>query len=83
MTEKARALELPESAALDDVRQMVDGKLIERGEEPKSVQVALIDMDEGVVIKLHNEDGVFLEVEPDPDTDSAIAEKRGALCCRG
>ena len=32
MTEKARALELPESAALDDVRQMVDGKLIERGE---------------------------------------------------
>ena len=74
----ARALELPESAALDDVRQMVDGKLIERGKEPKSVQVGLMDTDEGVVIELPNEDRVFLEVEPDPDTNSTIAERTGS-----
>ena len=48
----ARALELLESAALEDVRQMVDGRLTERGEEPKSMQVALIDTDVGVVIEL-------------------------------
>ena len=79
----ARALELPESAALDDVRQMVDGRLTERGEEPKSVQVALIHTDGGVVIELRNEDGTFLEVEPDPDTDTEIAERTGSKGARG
>jgi hypothetical protein len=79
----ARALELPESAALDDVRQMVDGTPTERGEEPKSVQVALIDTDGGVVIELRNEDGTFLEVEPVPDTDAEIAERTGSEGARG
>ena len=71
----AKALELPDSAALDDLRQMVDGKLSERGEEPKSVQVALIDTERGVVIELRNEDGVFLTVAPDPDPDAERAER--------
>ena len=50
----AKALVLPDSAALDDLLQMVDGKLSE--------QVALIDTGRGVVIELWNEDGVFLRL---------------------
>ena len=39
----AKALELPHSASLDDMKQMVEGMLTERGEEPRNVQVALME----------------------------------------
>ena len=79
----AKALELPDSAALDDLRQMVDGKLSEQGEEPRSVQVALIDTERGVVIELRNEDGVFLTVAQDPDPDAERAERNStSVACQ-
>ena len=35
----AKALGLPTAAALDDLRQMIDGKLVEDGEDLMSVEV--------------------------------------------
>ena len=67
----AKALELPHSrsASLDDMKQMVEGTLTERGEEPRNVQVALVEGVEGVVIELLNEDGAFLTIEPEPEIE--------------
>ena len=66
-----KALELPHSrsASLDDMKQMVEGTLTERGEEPRNVQVALVEGVEGVVIELRNEDGAFLTIEPEPEIE--------------
>lgn len=46
---------------------MVEGKLTEKGEEPKNVQVVLIDLEEGVVIELRNGDGAIMTIEPEPE----------------
>ena len=65
----AKAPELPHSASLDNMKQMVEGTLTERGEEPRNIQVALIEGVEGVVIELQNEDGAFLTIEPEPEIE--------------
>ena len=39
----AAALEVPTTAAADEVRQMIEGKLAEGGREPPNVQVAQDD----------------------------------------
>ena len=50
----ARALELPTAAALEDIRQMIDGKLSEQGRDPRDVQVIQTEV----------------EAEADTDTDA-------------
>lgn len=60
-----KGLGLPYLAPLDDVRQMVEGKLMELGEEPRNILVTLIESGEGVVIELRNEDGMFQTIEPE------------------
>ena len=65
----AKALSLPHSASLDDTKQMVEGTLVERGEEPRNVQVTLIEGVGGVVIELWNEDGAFLTIEPESEIE--------------
>lgn len=39
----AGALQLPDASSLDEVRQMIDGKLVEMGRKPKSTQVVIRD----------------------------------------
>ena len=63
----ARALELPTSAAPDDLRQLIDGALSEREEDPRSVQVAQLENEEGVAIELRNSEGCFLTIPPEVD----------------
>lgn len=60
----AGALDLPSTAPLDDVRQMIEGKLLEMGREPRNTQVLLQEAARGVHVSLQDVDGIFLEAEP-------------------
>ena len=72
----ARSLELPTRATLEDLRQMVDGQLCDRGKDPRNVQVLICnswtqDQKEGEVdsletLKLCDEQGDFLEATVEP-----------------
>ena len=57
----AFALGLPRTAALADVRQMIEGSLEEQGHVPRNVQVVLMDTDGSLQIKLLDVKGTFLE----------------------
>ena len=59
----AVALGLPGTAALADVRQMIEGSLKEQGHVPRNVQVVLMDTDGSLQIKLLDVKGTFLETE--------------------
>ena len=61
----AKALGLPISASPDDLRQMIDGALAEC---PRSVLIAQLGTDEGVVIELRNSDGCFFTIPPELET---------------
>ena len=52
-----RALELPTSASVEEVRQMIDGKLKDRERQPFDVQVIIKS---SRAMSLHNEGGGFL-----------------------
>ena len=75
----AEALEVPTRGSLEDTRQMLEGKLVEGGKEPRNVQVVLDETDEGVAVRLADEDGTFLEVPPVRDRDDSEGEDRGAV----
>ena len=73
----AKALGLAISASLEDTRQVVGGKIEEMGRQPRNVQVELSETEGGVVISLRDDDGAFLESQPEnpenEDEDSARA----------
>jgi hypothetical protein len=74
MSRIAAALGLPR-ASLADSRQMVDGSLAEE-REPRNVQVELTDSEEGVMIRLMDASGVFLEIPPSPPDGGDAGESR-------
>ena len=45
--------------SLEDTRQMLEGKLVEDGREPRNVQVVCTEADEGATVRLEDEN-VFL-----------------------
>ena len=60
----AKKLGLPTKASVAEMRQIIEGKLVEMGKEPHNVQVELDAREEGEFILLRDMDGVFLEVLP-------------------
>lgn len=58
----ARALEVPTTAAGDEIWQMVEGKLTEPGREPQNVQVMLSSGTPKAVFSLQDEEGEFLTI---------------------
>ena len=58
----AAALGLPK-ASLADSRQMIEGTLAD-DREPWSVQVDLVESEEGVAVDLRDASGVFLQIHP-------------------
>ena len=58
----ARAMNIPTTAATDEVRQMVEGKLSEDGREPWNVQVVLDGTTPLDAFTLQDEEGEFLTV---------------------
>ena len=69
----AAQLELPTSASVDDLRQMVDGKLTDEGRDVMNVQVILQGTDSRCEFTLEDEDGQFLTV-PAAEQDEHDAE---------
>ena len=57
----AVALDLPTGGSREETPQMIEGKLVETGREPRNVQVTLTETGGGVVVSLRDEDGMFLE----------------------
>ena len=66
----AAELGLPTTAPLKDVRQMIDGKLLEESKEPRNVQIT-VGVDEGGAKQLTLQDagGIFLEITEGLDSD--------------
>ncbi len=67
----ATALDVPTTAAGDEVRQMVEGKLTDQGREPRNVQVVLGTTPLDAFV-LQDADGTFLTVDAEeaPDEES-------------
>lgn len=67
----AKALGVPMSATIEDLRLMIDGKLAEMDKEPQNVQVVIDDAEEGGVecLGLQDETGVFLRTTDGDPTD--------------
>ena len=59
----AEKLKLPTKASAEETRQIIEGKLLEMGREPRNVQIEL-ELREKEFIFLRDVDRVFLEVEP-------------------
>ena len=59
----ARALDVPTTAAGDEIRQMIEGKLAEDGREPLNVQVMFSGGTTGAAFVLQDEEGEFLTVQ--------------------
>ena len=56
-------MELPVSVPGDQLRQMIDGKLIAMEKEPRNVQVLMMEAESGEEsLSLQDEGGVFAEV---------------------
>ena len=72
----AHAMGLPVSVTGNELRQLIEGKLIATGREPKSVQV-LIGMSESgeESLGLQDEAGVFVEVEAEAAAGAIIEEQ--------
>ena len=67
----AKALGVPVSATIEDLRLMIDGKLAAMDKEPQNVQVVIADTEEGGVecLVLQDETGVFLRTTDGDTTD--------------
>ena len=72
----ARKLELPTTAPLADLRQIVEGRLAEGGHEPTNVEVLVAQSELGSTITLRDEGGAFLEVPP--EEEGSRPDERGA-----
>ena len=64
------------SASPDDLRQMIDGALAEREEDPRSVLIAQLDTDDGVVIELRN---CFFTIPPELGTMEMLQQQNTDL----
>ena len=71
----AAHLELPTSASAEDLRQMLDGKLVTMEREPREVQVVLAALEleaAADTLLLQDEEGVFLTVALTQDVETRL-----------
>ena len=61
----AKELGLNVSASLEDMRQIVSGKIEAAGREPRNMRVELTDSERGVIISLRDDEGAFLVCQPE------------------
>ena len=60
----AEGLGVPTTASQDDLRSMIEGRLMEADCDPLRTQVVLREVGQGTHISLQDESGVFQEIEP-------------------
>ena len=58
------ALDVPATASSEDLRAMIEGKLVETGRDPLRTQVVMQTVERGDHMTLQDETEPFLEVEP-------------------
>ena len=73
----ACALEIPTSGTTEDVRQLLDAKLAERGYKPMKVQVKVSTGLDGVTLYLEDAEGTFLEVRPEGKESPEASVEQG------
>ena len=76
----AHAMSLPVSGiAGEQMRQMIDGKLMAMEREPRNVQVLITEAESGEALTLQDEGGVFVEatLSEEHDPSSAAEETEG------
>ena len=59
----AAKLGLPTSASGEDLRQMIDERLTEQGQEPRDILVTVAETEGPGRVLLHDSDGTFLDAE--------------------
>ena len=62
----AASLSLPTTGSTDEVRLIVEGRLVDMGKEPQHVQVVMCGT-KGSHLQLRDVDGVFLDVLPEEE----------------
>ena len=67
----AAELGVPTGGALEDTRRMVEGALSDAGREPHNVRVCVLETDEGVAVRLEDENGIFTLLAPDPGEETS------------
>ena len=75
----ATSLGLPTTASAEDLRQMIDGQLVERGRQPRDVQV-VVEATEAETpgrVLLQDGDGGFLEARLLPGTEPDMISEAG------
>ena len=60
----AEGLGVPTAASQEDLRSMIEGRLMEADRDPLRTQVVLREVGQGTHISLQDESGVFQEIEP-------------------
>ena len=60
----AESLGLPTQGTVAVTRQLIEGKLMEMGHEPRNVQVVIQGMDNNSVLFLIDEDGIIDTINP-------------------
>lgn len=78
----AASLEIPMSVSSEELRQMIDRKLIKERRKPRDVQLVIVTaqaeaagVSERVLLQLQDGDGVLFEVEPREDAGSLKGSK--------
>ena len=75
----AEGLGLPTTASLADTRQMIEGRLIEKGHQPQNVEVHVIESEQGSSIRLNDEGGVILEIPREEESRGVTPTSEGEL----
>ena len=73
----AEGLGLPTTASLADTRQMIEGRLIEKGHQPQNVEVHVIESEQGSSIRLNDEGGVILEIPREEESRGVTPTSEG------
>ena len=78
----AKELGLTVSASVEDMRQIVSGKIESEGREPRNVIVEVTESETGTMVALRDDEGIFLECHPD-DEDSEVSREGGGAVLPG
>ena len=80
----ANALEVPGPTAAGEVRLMVEGKFRDMGKDPANVQVHVTEVERGNHLKLVDDEGEFLSVDPpEPELPSGENSESGDVAADG
>ena len=74
----AKELGLSVLATLENMRQIVSGKIEAAGREPRNVRVELTDSERGVIISLRDDEGAFLVCQPEETEGRGAGHEGGS-----